>query len=240
MTDKQFKIFLDFDGTITQNDVGEEMFKKFLDEKIVTKIVEDLLSDKISSRECWEKLCHSTIGIDVKKLDDLIQSQKVEPTLHKFIEFCEEKRFDLFILSDGFDYYIERILKKVNLDHLKYFSNNLKCTSHGKLIPSFPFYNADCISSANCKRNHILENSSEEDFTVFIGDGNSDKDAIQYVDFIFAKDDLLKFCEMRRITYFPFTNFDNVIIKMNELIAKKRLKKRHQAQLKRREAFIIE
>ncbi len=110
----------------------------------------------------------------------------------------------------------------------------------GQLIPSFPYYNSDCRSSANCKRNHILENSGEDDYTVFIGDGNSDFDAIQYVDFIFAKDSLLRFCEMNRITFFPFRNFDDVIVKLDELTSRKRLKKRHQAELKRREAFMIE
>jgi 2-hydroxy-3-keto-5-methylthiopentenyl-1-phosphate phosphatase len=119
-------------------------------------------------------------------------------------------------------------------------SNKLILDDNGKLIPSFPFYTADCRSSANCKRNHIIENSSEDEYTVFIGDGNADKDAIQYVDFIFAKDDLLKFCELQRVTYFPFRNFDDVILRMNELLSKKRLKKRHQAELKRREAFTIE
>ena len=108
------------------------------------------------------------------------------------------------------------------------------------MIPSFPFYNGDCRSSANCKRNHILENSGEKDYTVFIGDGNSDNDAIQYVDFIFAKSDLLKFCEIQRITYFPFKNFDDVIARLDELSTKKRLRKRHQAELKRRQAFMIE
>jgi len=115
------------------------MFKKFLDEKIVTKIVEDLLSDKISSRECWEKLCDSATGINSVELDKFILSQKVEPTLHKFIEFCEEKKFDVFILSDGFDYYIERILKKEHLQRINYFSNNLK------LYPA-AVSNAFCLS----------------------------------------------------------------------------------------------
>jgi len=50
----------------------------------------------------------------------------------------------------------------------------------------------------------------------------------------------LKYCEVQRITYFPFRNFDDVILRMNELLSKKRLKKRHQAELKRREAFTIE
>jgi len=240
LTDKQFKIFLDFDGTITRNDVGEEIFRKFLDSDNVNRIVDDLVTDKISSRECWESLCDSALIKNKNEFDKFILSQEIEPTLHRFAKYCEENGFDLFVLSDGFDYYIEKILKRENLDHLKVFSNKLILNDEGKMIPSFPYYNADCRSSANCKRNHIIENSGEDDYTVFIGDGNSDIDAIQYVDFIFAKDDLLKFCEMQRITYFPFKNFDDVVVRLNELMSKKRLKKRHQAELKRREVFMIE
>jgi len=240
LTDKQFKIFLDFDGTITRNDVGEEIFRKFVDENSVTKIVDDLLADRISSRECWESLCESALINDKKKFDNFILSQEIEPTLNRFVEYCEANSFEIFILSDGFDYYIDKILKRENLSRLKVFSNKLLLNDDGKLIPYFPYYNADCRSSANCKRNHIIENSGEDDYTVFIGDGNSDIEAIQYVDFIFAKDDLLKYCEIQRITYFPFKNFDDVITRLSELTSKKRLKKGHQAELKRREAFMIE
>ncbi len=240
MTNKQFKIFLDFDGTITRNDVGEEIFKKFLSEDIVKSIVDDLLTDKISARVCWESLCISVTVINKKEFDNFILSQEVDSTIHRFVDYCDKNGFQIFVLSDGFDYYIEKILQREKLSHLKYFSNQLIFTDEGKLIPSFPFFNAGCRSSANCKRTHIIENSSEEDYTVYIGDGNSDIDAIQYVDFIFAKDDLLKFCEVQRITYFPFKDFDGVIRRLDELSSKKRLKKRHQAELKRREAFMIE
>ena len=85
MTKKEFKIFLDFDGTITKNDVGEEIFRTFLDENIANKIVENLLADKISARECWESLCESTSGIDKSKFDEFIHSQEIEPTLRKTI-----------------------------------------------------------------------------------------------------------------------------------------------------------
>jgi 2,3-diketo-5-methylthio-1-phosphopentane phosphatase len=240
LTDKQFKIFLDFDGTITKNDVGEEIFRKFCNEETVNKLVNDLLTDKISSRECWEELCKSVSTIDKVEFDKFILSQEVEPTLYKFLDYCSRNNFPVFVLSDGFDYYIEKILDRENLTHLKVFSNKLTLNDEGKLIPSFPYYNADCRSSANCKRNHIITNSGDNDYSVFIGDGISDIDAIQYVDFIFAKDSLLKFCEVNRITYFPFKDFDDVILRMNELLSKKRLKKRHQAELKRREAFMIE
>lgn len=240
MTGKDFKIFLDFDGTVTINDVGEEIFRKFLAEKIVSRIIDDLLSYRISSRECWERLCEAASDINRNEFDEFILSQKIDPTLHEFLNFCKENDFQVFVLSDGFDYYIEKILQRENCKDLKYFSNKLIFSEEGKLVPSFPFYNSDCKSSANCKWNHIIGNSSEEDFSVFIGDGISDIDAIQYVDFIFAKSDLLKYCEINRITYFPFNNFDDVKVRLSELLSKKRLKKRHQAQLKRREAYLIE
>ena len=240
MINRRFKIFLDFDGTITINDVGESIFRHFLDQQLADKIVDELLNDRISSRECWEKLCEAAPSLEKKMLDDFIICQEIEPTLHRFLEFCSEHKFDVYVLSDGFDYYIDQILTREKLNHLKVFSNKLILDEKGRLIPSFPFYNSDCKSTANCKRNHIIENSGDQDYTVFIGDGNSDKDPIQYVDFIFAKKDLLKYCEVNRITYFPFKNFDDVIERLTDLGSRKRLKKRHQAELKRREAFLME
>ena len=240
MKDKSFKIFIDFDGTVTVKDVGEAIFNKYGNHNEVYPIIDDLLNDRISSKECWIALCKSVGTIDINSLDDFIDTLEVEPGFAEFINFCSENNFELFILSDGFDYYINRILKRKGLDYIKVYSNKLVITNDSKLKPSFPYYNERCTSSANCKWNHIIKHSGDDDFTVFVGDGNSDKETIQYCDFIFAKDGLLKFCEKERITYFPYNNFNDVIKRLNQLNSKKRLKKRHRAELKRREAYTIE
>jgi 2-hydroxy-3-keto-5-methylthiopentenyl-1-phosphate phosphatase len=235
---KEFKIFIDFDGTITTTDVGEAIFRQFGNSEKVNKIIEDLLNDKISARDSWIELCSSVESITKKELDDFIDQIEIDSTFTDFISFCSENKIDHYILSDGFDYYLKRILARENID-TEYFANALSVLDN-KLIPSFPFLDFEFASSANCKRNHIINNSSDDDYTVFIGDGNSDKYTVQYCDFVFAKDDLLKFCEKERISYFPFNNFDDVKQIMIKLFAKKRLKKRHQAELKRREAYIQE
>ncbi len=82
--------------------------------------------------------------------------------------------------------------------------------------------------------------SSDDEYTVYIGDGNSDKDAAQYCDFIFAKDGLARFCSMERISFYPFRDFNEVRNKLTELMLKKNLRKRHQAQLKRKSAYMAE
>jgi 2,3-diketo-5-methylthio-1-phosphopentane phosphatase len=236
---KVFKIFMDFDGTVTQQDVGEEVFRKFAEKEKVNKIIDDLLNDRISSRECWIKLCSAVPSVNKNEFDDFIVSMPLDADFLKLKDYCKKENIELYILSDGFDYYIDKMFEKNGINGLTVYSNHLELVD-GKLIPSFPYYDEASFSSANCKRNHIINHSSEEDFTVFIGDGNSDKDSIEYCDFIFAKDDLLKFCEKERITYFPFKNLNDVIKKIEELKNKKKLKKRLQAQLKRQQAYTTE
>jgi len=239
VTQRIFKVFVDFDGTITRQDIGDAIFTKFAEKEIVNKIIDDLLNDRISSRECWIKLCDAVPYINKEELDEFIESLPLEPSFYNFKEYCHNEKIELYVLSDGFDYYIDKIFEKNEINGLTVYANHLEVVD-GKLIPGFPYYDEASFSSANCKRNHIINHSSEEDFTVFIGDGNSDKDSIEYCDFIFAKDDLLKFCEKERITYFPFKNFDDVIKKLDELEGRKRLKKRLQAQLKRQQAYTTE
>ena len=238
--DKTFKIFVDFDGTITKLDVGDSIFREFGDREKVGEIIARLLNDEISARQSWTSLCSSAGRVDRKKFDEFIDSIEIDQTFHELVEYGNKNCFDLFVLSDGFDYYIDRIFKRENLSGIKVYSNSMIFTEDNRLIPVFPYFDAECTSSANCKRNHIISHSSDEDFTVFIGDGNSDKYTAQFCDFIFAKDDLLKFCEKERITYLPFKNFSDIVNKLEQLQSKKRLKKRHQAELKRKELYTME
>ncbi len=238
--DKVFKIFVDFDGTISSQDIGESVFREFGDRTKVEKIIDALLSDEISAKQCWIDLCNSIDKIDKEKLNLFIDSLNIEESFPRLVKFCDENNFELFVLSDGFDYYIKRIFEREKLNHLRYFTNKLIITEDNRLQPSFPYEHENCRTSANCKRNHIINLSSDEDYTVYIGDGNSDRFAAQFCDFIFAKDGLLKFCELERISYFPFKNFDDVVEKLESLKLKKRLKKRHQADLKRKEAYMQE
>jgi 2,3-diketo-5-methylthio-1-phosphopentane phosphatase len=240
MTQKVFKIFIDFDGTITQMDVGDSLFREFGDKLIVNNIIDNLISDKITAKQCWTELCRTTYNFTVDTFNNFIDSIQVDPGLHNLVNFCESRKVELIVLSDGFDYYIDRILYRENLTRLKYYSNHLEIFPPNRLVPLFPYHDPYCRTSANCKRNHIINNSSDEDYTIYIGDGNSDKDPALFCDFIFAKKSLLKFCEKERVSFSPYTTFDDIVKKLDELLKKKNLKKRHQAGLKRRQAYISE
>ena len=239
MDKKVFKVFVDFDGTITKKDVGEELFIEFGDREFSKKLIEDWNNDLVLPKDGWKALCDSVKIVDEEKMKSFVCSIQIEDSFRKFVSYCRENEFELKIVSDGFDFYIRTILEKENLADVEFTSNVLSFVND-RLEPSFPNSAEDCKCSANCKRNFVLKHSSDDDYTVYIGDGVSDRCPIQFCDFIFAKGSLLKFCEVNRITYFPYKDFDDVTKRIDELKNKKRLKKRHQALLKRKEVYTQE
>jgi 2-hydroxy-3-keto-5-methylthiopentenyl-1-phosphate phosphatase len=238
MIERSFIIFVDFDGTITKIDVGENLFLEFGDRNRAQYLINNWNSELINSWDGWRELCKTIDTVNQEAIEAYLQSIEIDGTFKKFVDYCEVNQMPLKIISDGFDYYIKKILDKENLGSLEFSSNIMKLTTENKFYPVFPNAQEDCKCCANCKRNFVIENSGEDDFTVYIGDGVSDRCPIQYCDFIFAKGSLLRFCETNRITYFPYSDFDDIINRLEELRNKKRLKKRFQAELKRKEIFL--
>lgn len=235
---RKFKLFVDFDGTITKVDVGESIFLKFGDMDKVSGIIKRIDSGELPGFLGWKELFDTLSVIDENELNRLIDSILIDQSFNNLIDFSKKYDIDLFILSDGFDYYINKILNRENMNGLKYYSNNLSFSEEGLLVPYFPFRDEECKDCANCKRNHIIENSGDDEFTIYVGNGSSDVCPAQYCDFIFAKDTLLKYCEKERVSFSPYKTFDDVIVKLEAIVTKKRLKKRHQAELKRRTVYM--
>lgn len=238
LNNREFKIFVDFDGTISQKDIGEEMFLRFGDAEKANAITERWMNFDLKAIDAWTATCDTVNTFDHTEFDNFLDEIKIDSGFKNFVEWCDKNKYELRILSDGFDYYINKFLEREGLHNIEVHSNKLTFGVNNKLEPSFPSTDEECTKCANCKRNHILNFSSEEDYTVYVGDGFTDFCPAQFCDFIFAKNSFLKYCEVNRITYFPYTTFNDVIKRLDELKEKKRLRKRHQAELKRKEIFI--
>ncbi|MCF8240445.1 MAG: MtnX-like HAD-IB family phosphatase [Melioribacteraceae bacterium] len=237
--DRTYKVFVDFDGTITKTDVGEEMFLKFGDAEKSHEIIKRWMNDEITSVQTWQMLCKTIDNLKRNDFDNFIDTIEIDETFVDFVEFCKSNNIEITVLSDGLDYYIKRIMEKNHLSQIAAYTNQLEFTDEAKLIPHFPHTDEECDKCANCKRNHVINGSADDHFTIYIGDGYSDTCAAQYCDFIFAKNSLLKYCEINRISFFPYNNFDEIIERVKNLMRKKRLKKRHQAEIKRKHLYAL-
>ena len=235
--EKVFKIFVDFDGTIAKEDLGDRIFQEFGDPEIIMHYQQALIDNKITAFQNWNTLFAAVKGWDYEKLKKYVDAFEIDETFKDFLNYCKTNEFKVFVLSDGFDLYIKRVLAREGINTIKVITNIWEeAGSEAKL--TFPYMDEECKDCANCKRNHIINNSGDEEYTVYIGDGTSDRCPAQYCDFIFAKKILLKFCEKERISYSPYNTFADVITKLDVLRSKKNLKKRHQAVLKRKECYM--
>lgn len=236
------KIYIDFDGTISKEDIGYKLFKKFTKEKS-KEFVKDYLDEKLTAIEFYEKQIKACNRITKDELFSFIDLHEIDTTFLDFLNFCElmnknQNILDLCILSDGFDLYIERILNKYNINHIKYFSNKLNLNDNGTLNAEFPYTDEECKRCACCKRNHLLTLSADEDIIIYIGNGYSDQCAVNYADIVFARDRLQTYCQQKNISYFLYKDFKDIIARLEEILKRKRIRKRQQAEFNRREVFL--
>lgn len=239
------KVFVDFDGTITVNDVGNSFFRRFGGCEC-DLLVQRYRSGELTAVECFRREAEAVGVVDRQEADAFVRGQEIDPTFRDFALFCKSRGMELTILSDGLDYYVQEILRKHSLDDIPAFANHAEFVEHGaggraRLELRFPYTDAECTRCACCKRNLMLTHAGEEDVIAFVGEGFSDACPAQYADIVFAKDELQQFCQTANISYYLYSSFADVQGRLAELLDSPRgLRRRRQAELKRREAFISE
>jgi 2-hydroxy-3-keto-5-methylthiopentenyl-1-phosphate phosphatase len=208
-----YRIFVDFDGTITRRDVGDSIFERFLPKELLDRdwhrnIIEEWKAGRISSRECLIQECAHT-KMTREELDSELETHTLIPGFGQFTDFCRRQNIRLSILSDGLDYYIEFILRKNGLNNIPFYANHMyfNATTIGV---EFPFADNGCGRCGNCKRWHIESEKRDGDKVIYIGDGYSDRYAVRSADIVFAHRDLAEYCTRNGIPFFPFYDFFGV------------------------------
>jgi 2-hydroxy-3-keto-5-methylthiopentenyl-1-phosphate phosphatase len=229
------RVFCDFDGTVCLQDVGEQFFREFTGEKAETN-VRSLLSGEITMQMWLMEMCEAVPSMKHDEFLKYVDQFSVDPQFTGFVRFCADRDVSVTILSDGLDMYVERVLSNSELTQIPFFANHAEFAGD-KLKVSFPHTDAECSLCGNCKRNHMLNTSADEDIIVYVGDGYSDRCPVRYADFVFAKRQLIKLCQQQNISFFEFNHFGDVQTKLEEILQRKRIRQRQEAAMARREVF---
>lgn len=250
-TGPMIRMFVDFDGTITARDVGDALFEYFGGSEAVSA-VEAYRAGEISAAECFRRECEACDEVDVQELNSFLDSQEIDETFPPFVAFCRERGIPCTIVSDGMDYYIDRILRIHGVAEVPFHSNILlleQTKSDSQVVrfrPSFPHQDEVCERCASCKRNYMVTHAADDDILIYVGEGYSDRCPVRYADIVFAKDDLLRFCQQENISYFEYRSFSDIQSRLTDMLANDgsskgaTLRKRRQADLARRALFVGE
>lgn len=199
--------FVDFDNTISTQDVWDAIVRLFAPDAW-QELVKAYVRGEITSRECNLRLS-KMIPPREEEARRLVQSIGIDPTFRDFVRWTKSRECPLTIVSDGYDYYIDLLLGPEGLNDLPCYSNKAVWTASGIEV-QFPYRRQECERDmANCKCQHIAVPESVR--RVYIGDGVSDFCAAEKCEQIYAKHDLLRYCQEKGVPCIPYTNFTEIM-----------------------------
>ena len=215
-------VFLDFDGTITRQDAIDVMLEAFADRRWL-EIEKEWVAGRIGSRECLAGQIDLMTATH-EQVDQLLDRIEVDSGLPALLDVCAARSVPVHIISDGFDYCIQRILgrpgqrfrSRLTGSHI--VSSTLRANGV-RWHAEFPHPIEACAHGcATCKPAAMELLNQTNALTVFVGDGFSDRHAAAIADVIFAKDKLASFCEHASLPYLPFDTLAAVATGIEHLL----------------------
>lgn len=235
---RKVRLYLDFDGTVTRKDVGDELFRTFGEFEPVHT---ELLAGKHTVAAYYE-ISSSRLRADAtpQAINAFARTQELDANLVALVSWARSVDIDVMIVSDGFGVYIRPIMAMAGLADVDVRCNELD-HQDGTWQPSFPGASESCACfCASCKRNVLLDTAGPDDVIVYVGDGRSDTCAAEHADIVFAKGALASHCEMHGIAHHHFHTLFDVLHILRRRVGAGDLRPRLQAERRRKQAFEAE
>ncbi len=210
--DKKIMFFIDFDGTISRQDVCSAMVTKFAKEGW-KKINLQWEAGTLSTEEC-AGLTLELMDVEPKQLDTFFEKMEIDTSFLEFVAWAEHQEYPITILSDGYDNYIDKILTRHGLN-IPCFANHLEY-EHGWKIKCL-HRDKDCQKCGVCKKELMQELVQPGYISIYIGDGYSDICPAEYADVVFAKDNLARLCREKGIPFHQYDDFYDIRSKVQEI-----------------------
>lgn len=210
------KFLVDFDGTAATEDIGHQILVHFGNREVLD-IDERWVAGTISTRERAETQ-YALMRITEDALVEFLDQFSLDPFFGEFCRYCQSAGIELEIVSDGFDYYIHRLLTQAGLAFIPVTCNKFEFVD-GRIVLGFPHEDTEHSMLGVAKDLLVKQAKIDFDQVGYAGDADSDKPAAKGTDLLFAKTKkaLAKHCDSEGISYIPYTHFGDIVLAMTGL-----------------------
>jgi len=215
-----YVIVSDFDGTITKEDSNYTLVTVLGNDENA-QIEVDFLNGKMSNKEAFERH-FEVMSISLAEYENFIKDNiNIDNGFDRFLEFVRERGITLVVVSAGFRQGIQYVLGEKRLNGVEVIANDLSGAPY--ISPTFASKDPDCNKDfgpcGNCKRECIATiRDKAKKKIIFIGDGITDRCAVENAEIIFAKHTLAKQCDEQGIPYIPYDTLDDITNHITQLI----------------------
>jgi 2-hydroxy-3-keto-5-methylthiopentenyl-1-phosphate phosphatase len=204
-------LVVDFDGTVTQEDLLDTIASKFGDPVVYQEVEDGLDEGTMPLREVITREFEPVR----KPLEEVVRWQlenvNIRPGFREFVESAHERGDRVVIVSSGFHELIEPILEQEGVE-VELHANRVDPRPEGWRVH---WQYADSCENCgeSCKRS-VVEEFAGEDEIVYVGDGYSDRCAAEASDRVFATKGLARYLEERGVAFEPFDDFHQITARL--------------------------
>ena len=197
-------LVVDFDGTITEDDLLDTIAHDFGDPAIYQEVEDGIHDGSISLRECITREFEPVTAPIEEVVGWVLSHVRIRPGFRELVELARQRGWRVVVVSSGFHELIEPVLEREGVE-VELLANRVEAGPEGWRVIWRP--ETVCTECGEqCKRADLPANGE----VVYIGDGISDRCAALASDRVFATRGLARYLASRNIPYESFENFHDI------------------------------
>ena len=198
----------DFDGTITEEDVGFLLLDNFADGNW-RQLLAQYRAGKISVNS-FNSRAFAMVKEDRQTLLKFARSRaKIRDGVHELITYCRRNGFKFVIVSNGLDFYIEALLRDIGIDNIEVFAARTQFSPEG-IMTQYIGPEGNQLESG-FKEAYVRLFLERGYRIVYVGNGISDIIPAQNSHNIFATGELLAYCKQANLNCIPFVDLNDIV-----------------------------
>jgi len=208
---KPLAVLVDFDGTITTQDIGDLVVEEFADPGWES-LMDLYRAGEINVSEIWEremKLLRK--DREAETVARCLDVAEIRDGFSELVDYCNSNGIPIEVASSGLDFYVDAILEANGFGDLPKARPVVEYDADGRGFMVMDAGVEDCGMTAMCKCARIWRLRRKGYRVMFVGDGISDACAITQADIVMATSSLLGVCQERGIEHTPFESFHDVL-----------------------------
>jgi 2-hydroxy-3-keto-5-methylthiopentenyl-1-phosphate phosphatase len=202
-------VLVDYDGTISQVDIGDQLLARFFPDVELTAAKDaEYDTGLVGSRELmrWDM---DVLPRDAGLLGATAAQLPQDGSFPAFVHAVRGHGAAIEVVSDGLGFYVASNLERMGLADLPIATNENRVQDGGAGM-SFPYGHPRCFVCGTCKRERVRMHRAHGRAVVFVGDGTSDRFAAAHADVVFAKQQLATICRTEGWPYHAWETFDDI------------------------------
>ena len=201
-------LVVDFDGTITEQDLLDAVAEKFGDPAVFRAMEEGLDRGTVTLHDAIRREMEPVRAPLDRVVAWVADNARVRPGFRELVALARDRGWRLVVVSSGFRELIEPVLAREGLEAVQLVSNWVEPDPGGWRAH---FREGDACGTCGepCKRSTVRELADGSE-VVYVGDGYSDRCAAESADLVFARGTLAAYLAERGVAFERFDDFFDV------------------------------